>query len=57
MQVQIKDFVEAITSGNLGGIRKASNSKVETNDFILTAVVSNGRKSSCPSPTLIFTLD
>lgn len=57
MQVQIRDFVEAITSDNLGGIRKATNGKVETNDFILAAVVSNGRESSCPSLTLISTLD
>lgn len=57
MQVQIRDFVEAITSDNLGGNRKATNGKVETHDFILAAVVSIGKKSSCPCLTLISTLD
>lgn len=57
MQVQVRDFFEAMASDNLGGIRKATNGKLETNDFISVAVVSNGRKSSCPSLTLISTLD
>lgn len=57
MQLQIRELFEAITSDNLGGIRKTTNDKVQTNDFILAAVVSNGRKSSCPSLTLISTLD
>lgn len=50
MQVEIRDFIEAITCDNLGCISKATNGNVETTDFILAAMVSNRRNFPAFSP-------